>query len=61
MENSTSIGNEGGSWFIRGYSFLTIESIRIITKGWYLCGCVMKGGIQRFLDYVIDRRDILLY
>lgn len=59
MENSTS--NEGGSWFIRGYSFLTIESIRIVTKEWYLCGCVMKGGIQRFLDHVIDRRDILLY
>lgn len=34
--------NEGGSWFIRGYSFLTIESIRIVTKAWYLC--VMKGG-----------------
>lgn len=34
--------NEGGSWFIRGYSFLTIESIRIVTKAWYLC--IMKGG-----------------
>lgn len=32
MENSTSISNEGGSWFIRGYSFLTIESIESLQK-----------------------------